>query len=60
MDDDADLTQQERNHLQGLERGLVDDDPTFVEKFRRDVDALDRSRAERVWRSISDRLRPRH
>jgi hypothetical protein len=58
--DDGDLTQQERNHLQGLERGLVDDDPAFVEKFRRNVDALDPSRAERVWRNISNRLRPRH
>jgi Protein of unknown function (DUF3040) len=60
MHDDADLTQQERNHLHGLERGLVDDDPAFVERFRRDVDAMDPSRAERVWRTISNRLRLRH
>jgi Protein of unknown function (DUF3040) len=60
MHDDADLTQQERNHLRGLERGLVEDDPAFVDKFRRDVDALERRRAERVWRNITNRLRPRH
>jgi hypothetical protein len=56
---DGELTQQERNHLQALERSLGQHDPAFVERFRRNTGALGRSRAERVWQTISRRLRPR-
>jgi Protein of unknown function (DUF3040) len=57
---DGDLTQQERNNLEALERGLGADDPAFLVQFRRDARSLGRGRAGRVWRRITRPLRPRH